>query len=201
MHIIMEKALNHFKKTDRKLYKVAVKVNLSDLQKAKDPFVDLIESIISQQLSGKAASTIFNRFIKLFPDENITPQKLLKIGNKKIRECGVSTSKTSYIKGIAKAIVEKQIDLKKLERLNDEDVIFELTKLKGIGQWTAEMYLMFTLGRPDIFSTGDLGIQNAMVKLYGLEKKPEKENLIKLSLKWSPYRTTACRVLWKSLEL
>jgi DNA-3-methyladenine glycosylase II len=197
----MDKALKHFKKVDPVFYEIALKVKLEDHPRPDDYFVDLVDSIISQQLSGKAAATIFGRFKKLFPNEKITPEKLLKIPDEKIREAGISYSKIKYIKGIAEAVVNKQINLNALDKLSDEEVILELVKLKGVGNWTAEMFLMFTLGRPDIFSAGDLGLQNAMIKIYKLDAKPKKEVLIEISEKWSPYRTTASRILWKSLEL
>jgi DNA-3-methyladenine glycosylase II len=193
----MEEALKHFKNKDKVLYKIAKTIKLPDYNKPEDPFLALVESIISQQLSIKAADTIFMRFKKLFPKEIITPEKLAKLENDKLRECGISYSKINYIKGIAYAILNKQFDFNSLEKLADEEVIEELIKLKGIGVWTAEMYLMFTLGRPDVFSAGDLGLKNAMIKLYNLNKNPKKEELIEISLNWSPYRTTACRILWR----
>lgn len=193
-------ALTHFKKVDPIIYEIALKVEITETEKSSNYFIDLVDSIISQQLSGKAASTIFGRFKKLFKNENITPEDLLKINDEKIRECGISYSKIKYIKGIAKEIIENKLDLKSFDSKKDEEVISELIKLKGIGNWTAEMFLMFTLGRSDIFSTGDLGLQNAIIKLYKLNKKPTKEELIKISNKWSPHRTYASRVLWKSLE-
>lgn len=196
----MKDALKHFKKTDLIFYEIAKTIELPDWKKPKDPFLDLIESIVSQQLSIKAADTIFARFKKLFPKGKITPAKLIKIPDEKMRNCGISYSKISYIKGIAQAILDKRLNLKRLEKLSDEEVILELVKLKGVGVWTAEMYLMFTLGRPDIFSTGDLGLQNAMVKIYKLDKKPNKEILIRISSNWSPFRTTASRILWRSMD-
>lgn len=196
----MEKALKHFKKNDIVIYNLAIKTNLDKIVKPEDPFIDLVDSIISQQLSGKAAATIFGRFKKLFPNELITPKKLLKIPDEKIRTAGISYSKISYIKGIAKEIVDGNLDLTKLETLTDEEVISEMVKLKGVGVWTAEMFLMFTLARPDIFSTGDLGLQNAVAKHYKISGKPSKEKLLEISRKWSPYRTIASRILWKSLE-
>ncbi len=205
----MDQALKHFKKVDPTLHKVALKIKLKEHKKPndlsleasakEDYFIDLIESIISQQLSIKAADTIFRRFEKLFPKQKITPEYLLKIPDQKIRGAGISFSKIKYIKGIAQAILDKQIDLKNLEKLSDEEVINELIKLKGIGKWTAEMFLMFTLGRTDIFSAGDLGLQNAIIKIYKLDK-PTKDQLIEISTKWSPHRTIASRILWKSLE-
>lgn len=197
----MDKALRHFKKTDPILYEVAVRVELRTLRKPEDPFVDLVESIINQQLSDKAAASIFGRFKKLFPREQISPEKLLKLSDQKIRKAGISFSKIKYIKGIAKEIKDNKLNLISLEGLADEEVINELTKLKGVGQWTAEMFLMFTLGRKDVFSTGDLGLQNAMIKLYKLKNKPNREKILEISSKWSPYRTIASRILWKSLEL
>lgn len=196
----MDKAFQHFKKVDPVLYEIAGKVELNELVKPKNSFVDLVESIISQQLSGKAADTIFGRFKKLFPGKLITPNKLVKIDDETIREAGISYSKIKYIKGIAEQIKNKKLSLKNFEDLTDEEVISELTKLKGVGVWTAEMFLMFTLERPDIFSAGDLGLQNAMVKLYKLKSKPSKNKLLEISAKWSPHRTIASRVLWKSLD-
>lgn len=195
----MDKAIKHFKKVDSVLYELALKIKLEEHKKPDDYFVDLVESIISQQLSIKAADTIFGRFKKLFKKERINPKELLKLEDQKIRDAGISFSKIKYIKGIAKAVLNKQIDLKNLDKLSDEEVIGELVKLKGIGQWTAEMFLMFTLGRTDIFSAGDLGLQNAMIKIYNLDK-PTKNQLIEISSKWSPHRTIASRILWKSLE-
>ncbi|MBI2621093.1 MAG: DNA-3-methyladenine glycosylase 2 family protein [Candidatus Levybacteria bacterium] len=197
----MDKAFAHFKKVDSALYEIALQVELKELVKPEDPFVDLVESIINQQLSDKAAASIFGRFKKLFPREQISPEKLLKLSDQKIRKAGISFSKIKYIKGIAKEIKDNKLNLISLEGLADEEVINELTKLKGVGQWTAEMFLMFTLGRKDVFSTGDLGLQNAMIKLYKLKNKPNREKILEISSKWSPYRTIASRILWKSLEL
>jgi len=192
-------ALNHFKKVDPIIYKIAVKVELGELNRPPDYFVDLVDSIVSQQLSGKAAATIFGRLKKLFPKEQITPEKLVKLDTEKIRGAGISYSKIKYIKGIAQAVISKEVNLEALEKLSNEEVINELVKLKGVGVWTAEMFLMFTLLRVDIFSAGDLGLQNAMIKLYKLDK-PTKEKLLEISAKWSPHRTLASRILWKSLD-
>ena len=193
-------ALNHFKKVDPVLYEIAREIDLADLVKPEDFFVDLVDSITSQQLSGKAAATIFGRLKELYPNGKITPEQTIKMDTEKIRGAGLSYSKIKYIKGIAQAVIDKEIDLNKLDKLSDEEVINELVKLKGVGVWTAEMFLMFTLLRQDIFSAGDLGLQNAMIKLYKLEDKPTKEKLLEISSRWSPYRTMASRVLWKSLE-
>lgn len=196
----MKKALKHFKKVDPALYKLASQIKLEERKKSDDYFVDLVESIISQQLSVKAADTIYNRFKKLFPNEKITPEQTLKINEQKMRECGISFSKIKYIKGIAMEIKNKKLNLKDFDNMTDEEVIQELVKLKGVGKWTAEMFLMFSLAREDIFSAGDLGLQNAIVKVYDLKKKPTEKQLLKISKNWSPHRTIASRILWKSLE-
>lgn len=196
----MDEALKHFKKVDPKFYSMAVELELRELVKPPDYFIDLVESIVGQQLSGKAADTIFGRFKKLFPKEQITAKELIKIPDQKIREAGLSFSKINYVKGIAQAVIDKQLHLDKLESMSDQEVIETLTKLKGVGEWTAEMFLMFSLLRTDIFSAGDLGLQNAIIKLYGLKEKPSKQELLKISAKWSPHRTLASRYLWQSLN-
>jgi DNA-3-methyladenine glycosylase II len=158
----------------------------------------LIESIISQQLSVKAADTIFVRFLKLFKSKSFPkPKDVLKMKDDTLRTAGISYQKISYIKSVAHAFETKQIDHKKIIKLSDEEVIAELTKIKGVGRWTAEMKLIFTLNRSDVFSIGDLGLRNAIIKLYGISDKKE---MLKLSETWKPFRSYACWYLWRSLE-
>ncbi|OGY11260.1 MAG: hypothetical protein A3H88_00975 [Candidatus Blackburnbacteria bacterium RIFCSPLOWO2_02_FULL_44_9] len=195
------KVLKHFKKTDPVLYTAAVKAALGERtpRSSKFYFEDLVESIVSQQLSGKAASTIYERFKKLLPKGKITAESILKVKGEDIRTCGVSNAKVSYIKDLAQKIKSKEVHLEKLAQMKDGEIIEELTKVKGIGRWTAEMFLMFTLNRPDVFSHGDLGLNSAIKRLYKLEN-PTKEEIAAITIKWSPYRTFASRVLWKSLD-
>jgi DNA-3-methyladenine glycosylase II len=184
---------DYFKKNDPILYAALQKIkDTKDLgpRRTKDYFLDLCEAIINQQLSDKAAATIFSRFSKLFFGK-ITPSLVLKIPDKKMRAVGTSWSKVAFLKSLATAVVGKTIDLNQLHKLTDEEVVKELTKIKGIGPWTAEMFLMFSLGRPDVFSPGDVGLKRAIGKLYGNKCDPSH---------WSPYRTYACRILWRSLE-
>jgi DNA-3-methyladenine glycosylase II len=188
---------DHFRKNDPILYKAIF--GPVTLTKTTDYFAHLCEAIISQQLSEKAGSTIWNRFVALFPDKKITPELVLAMPDEKIRAVGPSRSKISYLKNLA--MHTKLLDLQTLGDMKNEDVVIELTKVKGIGPWTAEMFLMFALGRPDVFSFGDLGLRNAIKKLYKLKKDPTKKQMEKITKKWSPYRTYACRILWKSLEL
>lgn len=160
-------------------------------------FEDLIETVISQQLSGKAATSIFNRFKTLFGSSFPTPQQVLTMEEGSIRAIGVSTSKEAYIKNIARAFADKKITIEEIVKLSDEKVIEVLTQIKGIGKWSAEMILIFTLSRPDVFSAGDLGLRNAVKNLYGIT---DPKDIIALSENWKPNRSFACWYLWRSLE-
>lgn len=158
----------------------------------------LIESIISQQLSVKAADTIFARFIGLFPKGNFpTQEMILSMDDEKIRSAGLSFAKIRYIKSVADAFLSDLLDIDKIRKQSDEEVISELTQIKGIGRWSAEMILISTLKRPDVFSIGDLGLRNAIERLYGISDRKE---MLKLSETWKPYRSTACWYLWRSSE-
>jgi DNA-3-methyladenine glycosylase II len=159
---------------------------------------ELIEHVISQQLSVKAADTIFARFVGLFPPgEFPTASEILKIDDEKIRSAGLSYAKVSYVKSVANAFVSDLVDIEKIRKQSDEEVIQELTQIKGIGRWTAEMILISTLKRPDVFSIGDLGLRNAITELYGITDRKE---MVSLAETWKPHRSTACWYLWRSLE-
>lgn len=193
-------ALNHFKKVDPILYELALRTPPMEYRHINDLFVSLTREIIGQQLSGKVADVIFERFASLFPKKKVTPQHVIKIPDEELRKVGMSWSKVSFLKDLAQKVINGELDLKTIETLSDEEVILMLSKVKGIGPWTTEMFLMFALNRPDVFSTGDLGLQNAVIKLYGLKDKPSKEDLLEISSKWSPHRTIASRILWTSLN-
>lgn len=196
------KALAHLKKHDPKLWKVAKglgKIGPWKIRNSGNYFSDLCEAIVGQQLSGKAASTIWGRFTTLMPAKRVTPKNILAVADQKMRATGMSWAKVKYVRDLAEKVKDKLFKLDQLDKLPDEQVIAQLVKVKGIGPWTAEMFLMFTLGRPDIFSHGDLGLANAMSKIYNLNK-PTHAEVETICLKWSPYRTFACRVLWRSLE-
>lgn len=193
--------IDHFKKSDPILYSIAVtSQSIKPLSKSDNFFSDLCEAIINQQLSDKAARTIFNRFKTLFPKGIITADKLIKIPEGKIREIGTSWKKVEFMKNLAEKVMKAEINLEKLEELENELVIMELTKLHGIGRWTAEMFLMFSLARDDVFSAGDLGLCRGIQKLYKLRKEPTVAQIEKLSKKWSPYRTYAALILWRSVD-
>lgn len=196
---MIEDAIKHFKKTDPILYRASVSIEFQEINPVTNHFLKLVRSIIGQQLSVKAASTIYLRFEKLFPKNGITPEKILQLNKEKIRSCGISYSKIEYIKDLSQKVVDKHLDLENINSLDNETIIKNLTIVKGIGPWSAEMFLMFSLARPDVFSTGDLGLKNAIKKLYKLDEI-SNEDLLTISSKWSPYRTYACMILWRSLD-
>lgn len=161
-------------------------------------FEDLLESIISQQLSVKASDTIYKRFLQLFSENYpLNPKNLLNLNNELIRVCGVSYQKIFYLKSVANVFASDLIDIKKIKQMSDEEAIETLTQIKGVGKWTAEMILIFTLKRPDVFSLGDKGLENAIKNLYGAVSL---NDILVLSQTWKPYRSTACWYLWQSLD-
>jgi DNA-3-methyladenine glycosylase II len=191
----------HFKKHDPVMEKLldehwnyALERSAAPRRDSSTYFEDLVESIVSQQLSVKAADTIWGRLVKLVG--NITPESLLRLKHDELRAVGMSNAKTRYIHGLAEATKSGQVDFDKLDNLTDEQVIKELIALKGIGQWSAEMFLMFTLRRPDVFSAGDLGLIRSVETLYTQPGITQAE-LLELSSRWSPHRTLAALLLWR----
>lgn len=193
--------ISHFRNVDPILFSVIAQVEEVTLKMSTNYFSDLCEAIVNQQLSEKAGSTIFNRFKALFPHQKITAKYTVKLTNEKIRQCGISGAKTNYITDLAQKVHSGELKLERLEKLDNQTIIKELTKVKGIGPWTAEMFLMFSLGREDVFSKGDLGLRKAIQKLYAIKKPLTDKYYQEISTKWSPYRTYACMILWKSLSL
>ena len=170
-----------------------------NLKKRKNICTYLCASIMSQQLSTKVATVIHNRFLALYDGKEPTPKQILDTSFETLRSIGLSNAKTGYVKNVAQFEIDFGMDHKKLHGMSNEEVIAYLTPIKGVGRWTVEMLLMFALGREDVFAIDDLGIQNAMIKLYKLKsdnKKKLREDLLRISAKWSPYRTYACRHLW-----
>jgi len=185
---------------DKKLKKVIEKHKSHRLVKRKNICTWLCASIMSQQLSTKVADVIYKRYLNLYDGNEPTPQQILDTPFEKLRGIGMSNAKVSYVQNVARFEIESGLEPKKLNKMSNTEVIEYLTQIKGVGQWTAEMLLMFALGREDVFAVGDLGIQNAMIRLYKLDnndKKKIKEEMLQLSKKWSPYRTYACVHLWR----
>lgn len=203
----MDKFRKHLKNSDPILYEIYLKTTIDEdyltqleERRSENFFKSLCDEIISQQLSSKVANVIFDRFINLYPNGDLTPKKLLETKDETLRSCGISFSKIKYLKDLAEKVNSGELNLEMLPQLSNEEVIEELTKVKGIGVWTAEMFLMFSLGREDIFSHGDLGLKNAIKKIYKLEN-PTREEVEIIVTKWSPYRSYACKILWRSLSL
>lgn len=161
----------------------------------------LVGSIVSQQLSTKAAATIFKRFAALFPDNAVTsPEAISRLDDVTLRGVGLSGQKVSYLRDLCAWIADGRLRLDELETLADEDVIERLTAVKGFGRWTAEMFLMFRLHRPDVLPVGDLGIVTAVQRLYRLRARPDPKRLLKIGEAWRPYRSVASWYLWQSLR-
>jgi DNA-3-methyladenine glycosylase II len=164
-----------------------------------DPFKALTRAIVGQQLSAKAAATIFSRFEALF-DTFPTPAQVLAVSDDRLRGVGLSTQKLGYLRDLCRRIVEGELPLDVFDRLDDEAVIERLTQVKGIGRWTAEMFLIFRLQRPDVLPVGDLGIVRAVQRAYKLRKAPSPDRLTRIGEAWRPYRSVACWYLWASLN-
>ena len=168
-------------------------------ERGRDPFASLCRAIVGQQLSVKAAATIYKRFVALYP-KGLTPKSVSKTSLVKFRSVGVSQQKASYLADLGKKFLDGTIDPKNFHEMTDEAIREHLVAVKGIGRWTADMFLMFTLHRPDVLPTGDLGIQKGMQRLFKLRTLPLPEKMEKLADAWRPYRTVACRYLWDSLD-
>ena len=185
---------------DRRLKKVIEAIKPYKLTKRKNVCLRLCASIMSQQLSTRVADVIYGRFLDLYQGIEPTPEQLLATPPETLRAIGLSNAKVSYVHNVARFALEQGMDHKKLGKMTNEEVIAYLTQIKGVGQWTVEMILMFTLGREDVFAADDLGIQTAMVKLYKLDKENKKqlrEEMLRISSRWAPYRTYGCLYLWR----
>jgi DNA-3-methyladenine glycosylase II len=165
-----------------------------------DPFSALVRTITSQQLSTKAAATIHRRILDLMPDGVATPESIERTTDDQLRAAGLSRQKIAYVRDLAKHAANGELPLHSLNTLADEDVIAAITRVKGLGRWSAEMFLMFRLHRADVLPVDDLGIVVAVQRLYGLRKRPKADRLRKIAEPWRPYRTVACWYLWRSLE-
>ncbi|MBL7911268.1 MAG: DNA-3-methyladenine glycosylase 2 family protein [Bacteroidia bacterium] len=193
-----EAHITHLKK-DKALKKVIEQVGVIKNSKREDLFIALVRAIVSQQLSVKAADTIYNRFLDLFKNRIPDAKSILKLKDDKLRAVGLSYQKAGYIKNIAVFSLEQSLDHKLLKVKTDDELVEYLVQIKGVGRWTVEMLLMFNLNRPDVFPKDDLGIQNGMKKLYNLtsEKKALLKEMEEIAEAWRPHRTLACRYIWR----
>lgn len=192
------KYFTHLQK-DKKLAKILYEP-LPELQLHKNIPLRLMASIMSQQLSTTVAKIIYKRFLEVYDGKEPSPQQVLDTPFEVLRGIGLSNAKVNYIQNVAQFCIDHSITDTKLLKMENEEIVELLTQIKGVGKWTVEMLLMFTLGREDVFAVDDLGIQTAMIDVYKLDtsdKKLMKQKMLKLSKKWSPYRTYACLHLWK----
>lgn len=201
-------AMRHFKKTDPVLWRafstltkdnfVRIDERLGGRPNPRRVFEDICETIIGQQLSGKAANTIYKRFKALCP--KVTPDRVAALNLDELRGVGISYAKGRALHDLAYKVSEGILQLRGIEKVTDEDLRRRLIAVRGIGPWTAEMILMFTLYRPDVFSPGDLGLQKGVQMVYKMKSLPNHEQMLRKSLSWSPYRTYAAMLLWRLVD-
>jgi len=199
----LDNGIEYLKKKDAIMKEIIELVGNCCIQIRPDPYLALVESIIYQQLTGRAAHSIYQRFVNHYNDVLLTPEKVLSTSNETMKSFGLSNKKIEYIKLLSKDITEKNLNLQSVSILDDEEIINQLTKMKGIGRWTADMFLIFCLGRKDVFPIHDLGIKKAMQKWYlksTLQFPPTDQKMLEISQVWKPYRSIATWYLWKSLS-
>jgi DNA-3-methyladenine glycosylase II len=196
----MRKAVNHLKKSDPVLRDIIERVGPCRMEYGVPEFSSVAEAIVYQQLNGKAAVTIFNRFAALAGDP-LTPEGILKLSDEQLRSVGLSKQKSAYLKDLSTKTVAGLLDFARLPALSDEEVIQHLTQVKGVGVWTAHMFLMFSLRRPNVLPTGDYGVQMAIKKHYKKRTLPKPKDMEKIARAWEPYRSVACWYMWRSLDI
>jgi len=196
------RAITHLRKADPRLSAVIDVVGPCTFEPAEHlaHFTAISRSIVFQQLSGKAATTIYNRFAALFPDETPTAHALLDASDEQLRSVGLSRQKIGYLRDFSARVVAGQVPIDTLHELSDDEIIAALVSVKGIGRWTAQMFLMFRLGRPDVLPDLDLGIQKGVQRAYRMRKLPTPKRVVEVGAKWAPYRTVASWYLWRSLD-
>lgn len=196
----MRKAVNHLKKCDPVLRAIIERVGPCRIEYGPAEFASVAEAIVYQQLNGRAAATIFNRFADL-AGRPLTPAGILKLSDEQMRGVGLSKQKSGYLKDLAEKTAAGLLDFSRLSNLSDEEVIKHLTQVKGIGVWTAHMFLIFSLRRPNVLPIGDYGVQMAVKKHYRKRKLPKPKDLEKIAKAWEPYRSVACWYMWRSLDI
>ena len=195
----MKEAIDHLRRSDPILAEIIDKVGEYQIAFREPDFENLARSIVYQQLSGRVASVIFGRLMKAVGG-NLTPQSVLKLRPSRMRTLGLSGQKTAYIRDLARHTRDGRVIFEELPALSDEEVIERLTQVKGIGNWTAHMFLMFALRRPNVLPIGDLGIRSAIRKAYGMAELPQPDEMESIAARWRPYCTVASWYLWRSLD-
>ncbi len=188
-------------KKDKNMQVLINKFGWPDFNPRQDYFQSLLRSIVFQQLSGKAAQTIYERFVNLIPKtSNLCPNEVLKLDKEEMRKAGLSFRKIDYVRNLADYFENNSFHKKDVEKMSDQEISKELIQIKGIGQWTVDMFLMFTLNRADILPCKDLGIQKGIMKILNMNNLPSKKEMENCSRKWRPYRTIACWYLWRMVD-
>ena len=194
-------ATRHLKRTDPTLADIIRRIGPCRLECQTRRFESLTRAIIAQQISGSAAKSISNRLRQTLHPHRITPDSLASLPDEALRACGISPQKLRYLRDLQTKVADRSLPLQRLHHLPDEDVIDSLIKVKGIGLWTAQMFLIFSLGRPDVLPHQDLGIRSAIRDLYVLQELPDRDTCEKIANPWRPYASIACWYLWRSTEL
>jgi DNA-3-methyladenine glycosylase II len=191
----------HLSKIDPVFARIIADVGPLTMSRRRERFRALVRAIVFQQLAGAAANAIFNRFVALFPGRFPTPEQVLAKSDAELRKVGLSEKKAIYIKDLARRVRDGEVNFHRFNRMDDEDIVEHLTLVKGIGRWTAEMFLMFNLGRPDVMPADDLGVQTAVMRHYKMAARPTRKELTAFAERWRPYRTVAAWYLWRSLDI
>ncbi|AKA48462.1 hypothetical protein IX51_04420 [uncultured archaeon] len=197
LNSVFQKAAKHLSEVDERLGKIIEKLGVLEFSPNEDLFFSLVESVLSQQLTPKAADSIIKRFVSLFPGGYVTPYALLGLNDDEVRSCGISKQKISYIRNVAECILDGSISSNHFNRMTDEEIISQLVRIKGVGTWTAKMVLIFSLGRTDVLPHEDLGVINSIRTIYHLKDKPDRETIERISENWHPYCSVASLYLWK----
>jgi DNA-3-methyladenine glycosylase II len=197
------KALDHLRKTDPVMADVIARVGRCTLVPRSEwtHFDALLRSIVFQQLSGKAAATIHGRVLQLVGDGEGAPSRIVATSHDAFRAAGLSNAKARYVRNLAEHVLDGSLPVDSLHELSDAEIITALTQVKGIGKWSAQMFLMFRLGRPDVLPEADLGVQKGIQKAYRLRKLPTPAQVLRRGRKWAPYRTVASWYMWRILEV
>ncbi len=196
----MRKAIHHLKRSDPVMAQIIERIGAYKIEYREPVFQTLVRSIVYQQLHGKAAAAIFGRLKEAARADPLTPESILGLRPQRLRALGLSPQKLSYIRDLARLTRAGKVDFQRCASLDDEAVIEHLTRVKGVGVWTAHMFLIFALRRPDVLPTGDLGIRAAMKKAYHLPDLPKPDEMARIAAPWRPHRSAACWYLWRSLD-
>jgi len=198
----VEEALAHLRATDAALGALIERVGAYDAPRRSDPYAALVRAILFQQLAGAAATAIQRRFFALYSSEDRppAPPQMLETSDEQFRSAGVSRQKAGYLRDLAAHVADGRLDLQALPSLSDAEVIENVTAVKGLGEWSAHMFLMFHLGRPDVLPTGDLGVRHGMRITYGLPELPTPKEALAIGAPWAPYRSVGSWYMWRATE-